>query len=474
MDMLRQIARRIFITLSIATLGAALIACSAEPSISVAPEVQLTAELLPTIKALPPVAGDRLPTADPNALSPTATGNVDQAFGPIIGPEYTQPPTTTPRPTFPPTATPVVTLPGSAYTTAVPVDQTRLDPAQMGIQLHYNYDVDTWEYRMQQIVPLRVGWVKVQASWEWLQPERAGQFDRNFRLFQLHVQKADKYGFQVMLSIVKAPDWSRHTNRGEDGPPDDLNQFASFLRLLLEQVGPYVDAIEIWNEPNLRREWTGSRPISGASYMDLFRVAYDTIRTYSPAITVITAGLAPTGNHSGVSVDDRAFLRQMYQAGLARYSDVKIGVHPYSWGNPPDFLCCNNVEGQGWDDQPQFFFRQTLRDYAGIIAAYGDNAQMWVTEFGWATWEDYPSAAPDPWMAYNSAQDQMNYTLRAFQMGQSRADVGVMVLWNLSYAVEQMVYARSELAAYSILYPYFDGSGNQRRRPLYRALERRP
>ncbi|MCY3779810.1 MAG: cellulase family glycosylhydrolase [Chloroflexi bacterium] len=464
--------------LTIVVLGAALVACAVESTVSVAPEVQLTAELptqtLPAIKALPPVAGDQLPTADPNAPAAIATDAGERDFGPVIGPEYTQPPTSTQRPTLAPTATPIVTLPGSAYTTALPVDQTRLDPGQMGIQLHYNYDVDTWEYRMQQIVPLRVSWVKVQAAWEWLQPDRQGQFERNFRLFQLHVQKADKYGFQVMLSVVKAPDWSRHTNRSEDGPPDDLNQLASFLRQLMEQVGPYVDAIEIWNEPNLRREWTGNRPISGASYMELFRVAYDTIRAYSPTISIVTAGLAPTGNHSGVSVDDRAFLRQMYQAGLARYPDVKIGVHPYSWGNPPDFLCCNNVEGQGWDDHPQFFFRQTLRDYAGIIAAYGDKSKMWVTEFGWATWEDFPSAAPDPWMAYNSAQDQMDYTMRAFQIGQSRGDIAVMILWNLSYAVEHTVYARSELAAYSLLFPYFDGSGNQHRRPLYRALERRP
>ena len=198
----------------------------------------------------------------------------------------------------------------------------------MGIQLHYDYDVDTWEYRLQQIRSLRVNWVKVQAAWEWLQPDHAGQFDRNFRLFQLHVQKADKYGFRVMLSIVKAPNWTRHSNRNEDGPPDDLNQLAAFIRQLLKEVGPYVDAIEIWNEPNLRREWTGSRPISGASYMELFRVAYDTVRAYSPHITLITAGLAPTGNHSGVSVDDRAFLRQMYQAGLGDTAMSKLASTP--------------------------------------------------------------------------------------------------------------------------------------------------
>ena len=453
----------------------ALAACGAETSVSVAPELQLRADLPSPepapIEALPPVARVPLPTALPDVAP--ATQATQQSFGPIIGPDYSQPPTSMQRPTLAPTPMPYASQPRAA-TTAVPVGQIWLDPNQMGIQLHYNYDVDTWEYRMQQIQPLRVGWIKAQASWEWLQPERADQFERNFRLFQLHVQKADKYGFKVMLSVVKAPDWARHSNRSEDGPPDDLNQFASFLRLLLEKLGPWIDAIEIWNEPNLRREWSGSQPISGASYMRLFDIAYSTIRAYSPTVAVITAGLAPTGNHSGVSVDDREFLRQMYRAGLARYGDVKIGAHPYSWGNPPDFVCCDNAPEQGWDDRPQFFFRQTIDDYAGIIRAHGHNAQMWLTEFGYATWEGYPDLPPDPWMAYNTAQDQMNYSMRALQIGQSRADIGLMILWNLSFANEHTVRAGSELAAYSILYPYFDGSGNQQKRPLYHALERRP
>ena len=344
----------------------------------------------------------------------------------------------------------------------------------MGIQVHYNFGVAGWDRTLRQIAPLRVGWIKLQASWEWLQPNAAGQFDQNFRLFQVHVQEADKRGFKVMLSIAKAPDWARNSNRNEDGPPDNLDDLRWFIHTLLEKLGPYIDAVEIWNEPNLRREWTGSRPIGGASYMELFRIGYDAVRAYSPAITVVTAGLAPTGNHSGVSVDDRAFLRQMYQAGLAGYNDIAIGIHPYSWGNPPDFVCCDNVEGQGWDDQPQFFFLQTIRDYSSIIAAWGDNAQMWVTEFGWATWEDYPTAAPDVWMAYNSALDQQEYTMRAFQIGQSRADIGVMILWNLSFAHEITINQRNELAGYSILYPALDGSGSRRKRPLYRALASRP
>ena len=477
--MRRFLTDTVITVLLAACLGATLAACTTESSISVAPEVEL--ELVATsepaiqaIEVLPAVDGAQLPTLDP---SKSESSDDDESFGSIIGPKYTQPPTNTPPPTPAPTETPIFIPPtqsGSVYTTPVSVDQTRLDGEQMGIQLHYNFDVDGWSRTLHQVAPLRVGWIKIQASWEWLQPSGAGQFDKNFRLFQLHVQEADKRGFKVMLSIAKAPDWTRNADRNEDGPPDDLNHLIGFIQLLLEKLGPYVDAIEVWNEPNFLREWTGSRPLGGASYMELFRVSYDAIRAYSPKITVVTAGLAPTGNLDGVTVDDRAFLRQMYQAGLARYSDVKIGIHPYGWGNPPDFLCCNNVDGQGWDDQPQFFFLQTIRDYSRIIAAFGDSAQMWVTEFGWATWEKYPTESPEIWMSYNSAVDQMDYALRAFEIGQSRPDIGPMILWNLSFAEEMTVNQRSEMAAYSILYPRFDGSDRKRKRPLYRALESRP
>ncbi|MCY3796865.1 MAG: hypothetical protein OXG84_03590 [Chloroflexi bacterium] len=475
----RRFTIRAFTVALIVCLSALLGACASEPSVDVAPEVklELIASQTPTIRALKSILqvdGAKLPTL---AASPPTPTEANLGFGAIIRSDYQQPPTSTARPSEPPAATPVFsqpTQPGRAITTAVPIDQTRLDGAQMGIQVHYNFDGPDWSRTLRQIAALRVGWIKLQANWKWLQPERAGQFDRNFRLFQLHVQEADKRGFKILLSIAKAPDWARHVDRSEDGPPDDLNQLAWFIQRVMEKLGPHIDAVEIWNEPNLKREWTGIHPLGGANYMELFRIGYDAVRAYSPHITIVTAGLAPTGNHSGLSVDDRAFLRQMYQAGLARYSDVKIGIHPYSWGNPPDFLCCDNVAGQGWDDQPQFFFLQTIRDYSNIIAAYNDNAQMWVTEFGWATWEDFPNQAPETWMAYNSALDQRNYTLRAFEIGQLRANIDLMFLWNLSYAQELTVSQRSELAAYSILYPRFDGSDGQRERPLYRALATRP
>lgn len=449
---------------------------------------------------IPTVAGNQLPTLAVTSTSPPTAAQVSSAtplpnqvtktppatfetsqsgeyIGAIIGEGYTLPPTSTPRPTLAPSFTPTFVVPtqsNNAVTTPLAADNIGLDRTQMGIQLYYNFGVSGWDRALAHAAELRVDWIKMQAAWDWLQPDNPNQFDQNFRLFQLHVQEAHKRGFKVMISIAKAPDWARNIDRNEDGPPDDPNQLAQFITFLMQQIGPNIDAIEIWNEPNLKREWTGGQSLNGAAYMDLFRPAYNAVRAYSPNITIITAGLAPTGSTANISVDDRTYLQQMYNAGLAQYQDVVIGIHPYGWGNPPDFVCCDNIPDQGWDDRAQFFFKNNIEDYRNIVQGNGHNVQMWVTEFGWATWQDYPSEMPDIWMSYNTPTDQMNYTLRAFEIGQELDYIGPMMLWNLNFANETIINQRSELAGYSLLYPLFDGSDNRRQRPLYWALARRP
>ena len=99
-----------------------------------------------------------------------------------------------------------------------------------------------------------------------------------------------------------------------------------------------------------------------------------------------------------VAIDDRVFLRGMYEAGIESWVDG-IGAHPYGFANPPD---------ESWDDpahvasshndHPSFFFRDTLEDYHAIMLAYGDTGhQIWVTEFGWPSTEGMgPGVSEDP------------------------------------------------------------------------------
>jgi hypothetical protein len=173
------------------------------------------------------------------------------------------------------------------------------------------------------------------------------------------------------------------------------------------------------------------------------------VRAYSPSVTIVVAGLAPTGNSEG-SVDDSEFLRQMYAAGLGRYSDVVLGAHPYGWGNPPDARCCGT---RGWDENPHFYYAETLDTYRAILDANGHaGVQMWITEFGYASWDGFPLEAPQPWMAFNSRWAQGGYTIRAIQLAQERGDIGVKILWNLNFAtLSGLIGGRDERAAYSML-----------------------
>jgi hypothetical protein len=325
----------------------------------------------------------------------------------------------------------------------------------MGVQVDPHVTNEAWFYIMDRVTQLGVRWIKIQFNWNFYQPGSATEWSENMRRIELYLFEANRRGINVMLSIAKAPAWAR-SNQTEDGPPDDPQVLANFLTFLFSG-GPQefnlmeqVDAIEVWNEPNLAREWRG-QAMDGATYMRYFAAAYQAIRAANPTMPIVTAGLAPTGD-STESRDDRSYLLEMYAAGLGSYRDVYVGAHPFSWGNAPDAVCCDAVEGQGWDDNPRFFFTNTLNDYRNIMNQNGHNdVQMWLTEFGWATWERFSSPVSQEWMTYNDVWEQGNYAVRAFEIGQQRGDIAVMVLWNLNFANETVVNASSEIAGYAIM-----------------------
>jgi hypothetical protein len=409
------------------------------------PTPQSTSESMPVDST----ATQIVPTVDDS--QPTATLVPGEFFGAIIGPDYTLPPTSTPRPTTIPTIEALPSSTANMVPTAIPQQiSSSLNGAHIGVQIYYNVDIDTFHTLLLQAQKLNVTWVKLQANWAFMQPSSPDEYEQNFRLFEAHVQRAKGMGFNVMLSVAKAPNWARSIQE-DDGPPDDPQLLANFLNFMITRIKPeHIDAIEIWNEPNLIREWRGTLPFSGAGYMQLFRPAHQAIKAIDPTIMVISAGLAPTGDSAG-SLDDRTFLQQMYGAGLSEYPDIAIGVHPYGWGNAPDATCCNAIENRGWDDDPHFFFKDTLDAYSEIMQNAGHGVQMWATELGWATWEGFPTEPPEPWMTYTSAQQQAQYLLRALEIGQNRDDVGVNIIWNLNFGSEQTILDRVEMAGYSLM-----------------------
>ncbi len=450
------------------TLISLLLAACAQPTpipVFVTPTPDGPTAVPTTIPEFTSTPSATVPVESPTPLPPTpGEGTV---FGPIVPPDYTPAPTYTPHPEdagSPVTPEPVAS-PGPT-TTPLP----GLNASAVGIQIHPQITQDEWNHMMHWVSVLNVGWLKVQFPWDEMEPDGSGSQTEYWRRLELYMQDARGRGLDVMISVAKAPGWARPTTE-EHGPPRNPQALADFLNHILDRFGPSISAIEVWNEPNLRREWNGA-PINGQEYMRLFDAAYRAITSWSQAnahpITIVTAGLAPTGT-SEWSLDDRVFLQQMYQAGLANYANIAIGIHPYGWGNAPSERCCNNVEGRSWDDDPHFFFLETIEAYRDIMQRFGaGNQQLWITELGWATYDGLGAAPPQAFFDYVTEQTQAQYLIEALDLLQNSGDypyVGTIILWNLNFATIQGAVERGEeQAGYSLLRPDLS------RRPAFAAL----
>lgn len=360
---------------------------------------------------------------------------------------------------------------GSQATAAPPTPtrapQTALNRTAVGVQGFFMFEDERLRAAAldRAAYDLGVGWIKQQVAWEQFEYEKDRYSDVMWVVLDEVVHLADERGLNVMLSIATAPDWARATTE-EDGPPIDFAEYNEFVKDVVLRYKGKVQAVEIWNEPNLRREWNGA-PLTGAEYVRLLAGANEIIkRTYPEGnVVVVSAGLAPTGVTSDVAVDDRIFFRQMYEAGLARHADA-IGIHPYSWANPPWTRCCGDWGGSpSHNDHPSFFFLDTIEDYRQIQGEFGDSGrQLWATEFGWGTMDRLNRETPADALFFNYLNEglQAEYVVEAYRMAQQWDFMGPMFLWNFNIAA--IPGFDSSHSGYSII------RANNDARPVYDSL----
>ena len=411
--------------------------------------------------------GENLPVGTAVAVSPPPASPTAQPI-----------PTATPLPkptTVAPTAVATVTaVPPTATPSHPPYTGPTLRRDDIGVQI-YLHRVDV-PALVAQLNELGVGWVKVQVSWKLYQPYPDQYSEERFAELDQLVAQAGANNIQVMLGVAKAPEWSRPTTE-MDGPPGENDLFRQFMQLLAQRYAGRVAAYELWNEPNLQREWNGV-PLDAAALTALIRAGADGVRAGDPAALVLSGAPAVTGINDGLmAIDDRVYFRAMLTAGVADFVDG-FGVHPYGWANSPDstFERPDTAPSAGsgqavpsHNNHPSFFFQDTLRDYGDLLSEFGvHDKQLWVTEFGWGSFEAFAAEPPEgaEFMANVFEWQQAAYTQRAYELAHGWPWVGPMMLWNLNFA-PWIGPAFSE-SGYSLLRP--DGSP----RPVYFALAALP
>lgn len=402
------------------------------------------------------------PEATETALPTLAETPVPAA---TLTPSPVPPPET---PTEPPTIAPTVAI--TELPTAIPATETPVPPTAtpnpgafaIGVTLNR---VD--DHAVQAAKDAGARWARLQVEWKALE---AAKGTRDFSSLDPKIDALT--GFQILLTLTAAPDWAR-SSINEDGPPNDFNDFNSFVKDVATRYKGRIHAYEIWSEPNLRRNWNG-QPLSAASYVKLLRGAYQAIKAADPAALVISAGLSPTGfNDAKNAIDDRVFLRDAYKAGLKTVADG-IGAHPFGWANPADALCCKAAEGvTGWYEGRAFYFRQTITDYFQIIAEAGDyNRPLWVTAFGWGTSDGVadPATVNAERLGYIKFIDQAKqaqYTADALRLGRLSGFVGPMFAASLNACVPNADPAGNDF--YWCYYSLLDSAGNGR--PVFESFK---
>ncbi len=252
------------------------------------------------------------------------------------------------------------------------------------------------------------------------------------------INNAHAQGFKILVSVVGAKDQVMN--------PAYQQQFANYMATLASQG---ADALEVWNEPNIDREWPNGQ-VNGANYASLLKTVYPIVKGANPNTIVVSAAPAPTGFFGGDSCwnaggcDDRTFMQGLFNAGGGNYLDC-IGVH-YNEG----IVSPHEIGTDPRDNYFTRYFQTMINTYAGIF----QNARpLCFTEIGYLTGEGYPdlaSTAPGfAWAANTSVGEQAQWLAEAASIAKGTSAIRFMIVFNIDFTT----YGSDPQAGYAIIRP---------------------
>ena len=260
-------------------------------------------------------------------------------------------------------------------------------------------------------------WVKQRFEWRYLEKQGADTFE--WQEPDRVIDAINRAGLGIVARVDNQPEWARADGIfPASGPPDNLQDWTDYLKKFTQRYKGKVQAYEIWNEPNLSREWGNAAP-NAQAYTEMLRASYEIIKKNDPGALVISAGLSPTSEMSDRARGDITFLREMYQAGAQPYFDI-LGVHAPGFKAPPETdpaeiardPALNNNDPSAEEARRVYGFRH-VEDVRRVMEEFGDTSkQVSIMEMGWTS--DPRPDSPYRWHAV-SEEEKADYLVRAFR-----------------------------------------------------------
>ena len=209
------------------------------------------------------------------------------------------------------------------------------------------------------------------------------------------VNAAERYDFQVLLTITGTPPWA-NGNQTQNHPPTNLNDLTEFAQMLASRYNGrhpglgVVTRYSIWNEPNLglflTPQFEGTAIVSPAIYAKLYMAAYKGIKAGNPGALVAAGETSnrgrnvPTGHPGEDSVAPGTFAQLLAKVA----PDLPFNAwatHPY----PSDFVFGPTQKVAF----PNVSF-STMTEFGESLATWFHRpVPIWITEYGEETKPEY-------------------------------------------------------------------------------------
>jgi hypothetical protein len=338
-------------------------------------------------------------------------------------------------------------------------------PAQPGVHVFLWGNPDTTQRDLQLAKDAGFKWVKQRFEWRYIEKTKKDAFE--WYEAERIVDAVNKAGLGLIARVDNQPEWARRDDAfPKTCPPEKMEDWKDFIQRFAAHFKGKVAAYEIWNEPNLAREWCDLQPDPKA-YTDLLKVAYTEIKKIDPNAVVISAGMSPTTEDSPRAMPDLKFYEGMYTAGAKGFFDM-LGVNAAGFKAEPEAdpatvaqdPSLTNNDPSPTEMKRVYAFRH-VEDVRQVMVKNGDESkQISVLEMGWTA-----DPRPNSPYAWHSISEQLkgDYLARALEYGRKNWSwVGMMTV---IYLPSPTWTASDEQYYWSIANP--DGS----LRPAYNTLK---
>jgi hypothetical protein len=201
-------------------------------------------------------------------------------------------------------------------------------------------------------------------TWNDLEPSR-GQW--KFSRLDQQVALAEAHHLDILLPLASSPNWASARpdepsgeKPGNASEPKRLDDWRDYVKTVATRYKGRIHEYEIWNEPNVKKFWTGSTE----DMVNLTREAYKVLKEVDPGITVVSP--------SSTSFAGPQWLDEFLKKGGGDYVDV-VGYHSYVQEGTPEKMA------------------ELIQQVKSVMTRHGLQKPLWDTEAGWAHPKPFPA-----------------------------------------------------------------------------------